>query len=40
MPMARRDIALKFNKMVRDGEIGPIMIGRDHHDVSGNRLTF
>ena len=21
--------------MVRDGEVGPIMLGRDHHDVSG-----
>nr|MCR5373901.1 urocanate hydratase [Lachnospiraceae bacterium] len=27
----RRDIALRFNKMVRDGEIGPVMLGRDHH---------
>lgn len=36
----RRDIALKFNKMVRDGEIGPIMIGRDHHDVSGTDSPF
>ncbi len=28
----RIKIALKFNEMVRNGEIGPIMIGRDHHD--------
>ncbi|PKK90652.1 MAG: urocanate hydratase [Candidatus Wallbacteria bacterium HGW-Wallbacteria-1] len=28
-------IALKFNSMVRDGIIGPVMLGRDHHDVSG-----
>jgi urocanate hydratase len=28
-------IALKFNQMVREGEIGPVLIGRDHHDVSG-----
>lgn len=28
-------IALKFNEMVRNGEIGPVMLGRDHHDVSG-----
>ncbi|MBW2367923.1 MAG: urocanate hydratase [Deltaproteobacteria bacterium] len=31
----RRDIALKFNDMVRKGEIGPIMLGRDHHDTGG-----
>ena len=36
----RRDIALKFNEMVRRGEIGPIMIGRDHHDVSGTDSPF
>ncbi|NLA27931.1 MAG: urocanate hydratase [Firmicutes bacterium] len=33
-------IALKFNKMVRRGEIGPVMIGRDHHDVSGTDSPF
>ncbi|NLB19264.1 MAG: urocanate hydratase, partial [Clostridium sp.] len=27
--LGRRDIALKFNDMVRRGEIGPIMLGRD-----------
>ena len=31
----RMRIALKFNEMVRKGEIGPVMLGRDHHDVSG-----
>ena len=31
----RMRIALKFNGMVRNGEIGPVMLGRDHHDVSG-----
>lgn len=36
----RKNIALKFNKMVRDGEIGPVMIGRDHHDVSGTDSPF
>lgn len=30
--LGRRDIALKFNEMVRNGEIGPVMLGRDHHD--------
>lgn len=33
-------IALKFNEMVRTGEIGPVMIGRDHHDVSGTDSPF
>lgn len=36
----RMKIALEFNKMVRDGEIGPIMLGRDHHDVSGTDSPF
>jgi len=36
----RMNIALKFNEMVRNGEIGPIMIGRDHHDVSGTDSPF
>ena len=31
----RTRIALKFNEMIRNGEIGPVMLGRDHHDVSG-----
>ncbi len=33
-------IALKFNDMVRTGEIGPVMLGRDHHDVSGTDSPF
>jgi len=28
-------ISLRFNEMVRRGEVGPIMIGRDHHDTGG-----
>lgn len=28
-------IALRFNRMVREKEIGPVMIGRDHHDPGG-----
>ena len=36
----RMKIALKFNEMVRNGEIGPIMLGRDHHDVSGTDSPF
>ena len=31
----RGRIALKFNEMVRNGEIGPIMMGRDHMDTGG-----
>lgn len=36
----RLRIALKFNEMVRNGEIGPVMLGRDHHDVSGTDSPF
>ncbi len=36
----RMKIALKFNEMVRTGLIGPVMIGRDHHDVSGTDSPF
>lgn len=36
----RLKIALAFNKMVRDGKVGPIMLGRDHHDVSGTDSPF
>lgn len=38
--MGRTNIALKFNEMVRKGEIGPVMLGRDHHDVSGTDSPF
>ena len=36
----RVKIALKFNDMVRRGEIGPVILGRDHHDVSGTDSPF
>ena len=36
----RLRIALRFNEMVRYGEIGPVMLGRDHHDVSGTDSPF
>ncbi len=36
----RLRIALRFNEMVRSGEIGPVMLGRDHHDVSGTDSPF
>ncbi len=38
--MSRTNIALKFNEMVRNNEIGPVMLGRDHHDVSGTDSPF
>lgn len=38
--LGRRDIALKFNQMVREGEIGPIMLGRDHHDTGGTDSPY
>ena len=33
-------IALKFNDMVRKGEIGAVMLGRDHHDPGGTDSPF
>jgi urocanate hydratase len=36
----RVQIALKFNELVRQGVIGPVMLGRDHHDVSGTDSPF
>jgi len=36
----RLKIALRFNEMVRNGNVGPIMLGRDHHDVSGTDSPF
>jgi len=38
--IGRMNIALKFNQMVRDGEIGPVMLGRDHHDTGGTDSPF
>jgi len=31
----RIEIARAFNKAIAAGEIGPVVLGRDHHDVSG-----
>jgi len=36
----RVKMALKFNEKVRNGEIGPIMLGRDHHDTGGTDSPF
>jgi len=38
--LGRRDIALRFNELVRKGDIGPIMLGRDHHDTGGTDSPF
>jgi len=36
----RMKIAEAFNKAVEAGEIGPIVLGRDHHDVSGTDSPY
>jgi urocanate hydratase len=36
----RVKIALKFNELVRNRIVGPVMLGRDHHDVSGTDSPF
>jgi urocanate hydratase len=38
--VGRMNIALKFNELVRNKEVGAIMLGRDHHDVSGTDSPF
>ena len=38
--MGRMKIALRFNEMVRNGDIGPVMLGRDHHDAGGADSPF
>jgi urocanate hydratase len=36
----RVNIALAFNRLVRTGKVGPIMLGRDHHDTGGTDSPF
>lgn len=36
----RMKIAAAFNEATRKGEIGPVVLGRDHHDVSGTDSPF
>ena len=36
----RTRIALRFNQLVREGKIGPVMLGRDHHDTGGTDSPF
>ncbi len=38
--LGRMKIALKFNQMVRNKKIGPVMLGRDHHDSGGTDSPF
>ena len=38
--VGRARIALTFNNMVRSGSVGPIMLGRDHHDPGGTDSPF
>lgn len=38
--MGRTKIALKFNELVREGKIGPVMLGRDHHDTGGTDSPY
>lgn len=38
--VGRVNIALAFNQMVREGKIGPVMLGRDHHDTGGTDSPF
>jgi len=36
----RTKIAQAFNNAIRDGKIGPVVLGRDHHDVSGTDSPY
>ena len=36
----RMEIAKAFNDSINNGEIGPVVLGRDHHDVSGTDSPF
>ena len=36
----RMKIASAFNKAIANGEIGPVVLGRDHHDVSGTDSPY
>jgi urocanate hydratase len=36
----RAKIASAFNTAIANGEIGPVILGRDHHDVSGTDSPF
>ncbi|MCO7204981.1 MULTISPECIES: urocanate hydratase [Pseudoalteromonas] len=38
--LGRAEIAKAFNDAINRGEIGPVVLGRDHHDVSGTDSPF
>ncbi|MGM0478465.1 MAG: urocanate hydratase [Bacteroidota bacterium] len=38
--LGRMKIAEAFNNAIASGEIGPVVLGRDHHDVSGTDSPF
>ena len=38
--LGRIEIAKAFNAAIKDGVIGPIILGRDHHDVSGTDSPY
>ncbi len=38
--IGRIEIAAAFNKAIREGKIGEVVLGRDHHDVSGTDSPY
>ncbi|MBI3217971.1 MAG: urocanate hydratase [Bacteroidetes bacterium] len=36
----RAKLATAFNQAIREGKIGPVVLGRDHHDVSGTDSPY
>tara|TARA_B100001741_G_C16554709_1_gene601742 strand:+ start:4607 stop:6601 length:1995 start_codon:yes stop_codon:yes gene_type:complete len=38
--IGRIEIAKAFNEAIKEGTIGPIILGRDHHDVSGTDSPY
>ena len=38
--IGRIEIAKAFNKAIENNDIGPVILGRDHHDVSGTDSPY
>lgn len=38
--LGRIEIAKAFNQAIKEGKIGPVVLGRDHHDVSGTDSPY
>ena len=38
--IGRIEIAIAFNDAIAEGKIGPVILGRDHHDVSGTDSPY